>query len=264
MKASGQEHFIQRIQAALNKPAHVPADVSDLFPDQPSEGDLQLLSAIQNRNEEDRRRLLQKLIRQAEPIQLVVITCKDWRSATDHILRLTLEKKPEWGNRKSVCAWEHPLLDNLNLTAALAEYDIPVHITCSTSDDASQRDRQRSHIIESFMGVTSADFCMADTATLVLRNRPGQPRAVSLVPSIHVAVIEKDQIIGGLKELYLVLKWDAKEKQEGLTNCMTFISGPSKTADIEATMVHGAHGPREVYLFVLMGKNQTPESQATI
>jgi L-lactate dehydrogenase complex protein LldG len=92
---------------------------------------------------------------------------------------------------------------------------------------------------------------MADAAALVMRTRPGQARSVSLVPSIHVAVIQMDQVIADLKELYALLKWDPEYNNEGLTNCMTFISGPSKTADIEATMVHGAHGPREVYIFVI-------------
>ena len=76
-------------------------------------------------------------------------------------------------------------------------------------------------------------------------------RSTSLVPSIHIAVIHMDQIIADLKELFALLKWDPEYSSEGLTNCMTFISGPSKTADIEATMVHGAHGPREVYIFVI-------------
>ena len=86
-----------------------------------------------------------------------------------------------------------------------------------------------------------------------MRTRPGQARSVSLLPLIHVAVIHRDQIIADLKELYALLKWDPEHQKEGLTNCMTFISGPSKTADIEATMVHGAHGPREVYIFVISG-----------
>jgi L-lactate dehydrogenase complex protein LldG len=109
----------------------------------------------------------------------------------------------------------------------------------------------RQHIIDSYIGITSADFCMADTATLVMRTRPGQARSVSLVPAIHIAVVELNRIIADLKELYALLKWDPQESKDGVTNCMTFISGPSKTADIEATMVHGAHGPREVHLFVL-------------
>jgi L-lactate dehydrogenase complex protein LldG len=82
--------------------------------------------------------------------------------------------------------------------------------------------------------------------------RPGHARSVSLVPAIHIAVIEIRSIIANLKELYALIK-HGDGLPGGLTNCMTFITGPSKTADIEAVMVHGAHGPRELYLYVITG-----------
>jgi L-lactate dehydrogenase complex protein LldG len=103
------------------------------------------------------------------------------------------------------------------------------------------------------MGITSADYCLAETATLVMRTRPGQARSASLVPDIHIAVITTQQLIANLKELYTLLNRDTGRKSETLTRCMTFITGPSKTADIEGIMVHGAHGPRELYLYVLTG-----------
>jgi len=84
-----------------------------------------------------------------------------------------------------------------------------------------------------------------------MRTRPAEARTVSLLPTIHVAVIHKSQIIADLKTLYTILRWDPKAAATGLTNCMTFITGPSKTADIEAIMVAGVHGPREVYLYVV-------------
>ena len=109
----------------------------------------------------------------------------------------------------------------------------------------------REKITHAFIGVTSADFCLADSATLVMKTRPGQARSVSLAPSIHVVVISLEQIIADLNELYAFLKYDTVHQKEGLTRCMTFITGPSKTADIEAIMVHGVHGPREVHLYVI-------------
>ena len=86
-----------------------------------------------------------------------------------------------------------------------------------------------------------------------MKARPGQARSVSLVPSIHVAVITLDQIVRDLEELYALLRNDLGQSGEGLGRCTTFISGPSKTADIELTMVHGAHGPRALHLFVITG-----------
>jgi L-lactate dehydrogenase complex protein LldG len=147
-----------------------------------------------------------------------------------------------------VVAWDHPLVERLDLPTALSEQNVPLFVSESR---AFADEDIRQQVIDAYIGVTAADFCMADTATLVMRTRPGQVRTVSLVPAIHMAVITLDQIIADLKELYALLRWDPHERREGLTNCLTFISGPSKTADIEATMVHGAHGPREVYLFVI-------------
>jgi L-lactate dehydrogenase complex protein LldG len=167
---------------------------------------------------------------------------------TAAIVDLVRDKDPEWGHKKSVVAWQHPLIENLNLPAALSQQDVNVFFADLKEP---QRENLRRHVIDSYIGITAADFCMADTATLVMRTRAGQARSVSLVPAIHIAVIELNQIIADLKELYALLKWDPQAKKEGLTNCMTFISGPSKTADIEATMVHGAHGPREVHVFVI-------------
>jgi len=85
-----------------------------------------------------------------------------------------------------------------------------------------------------------------------MKTRLGQPLHVSLLPSIHMAVIRLEQILENLKEFYTLLKWDPRQQTEGLTHTMTLISGPSKTADIEATLVHGAHGPRELVIFVLV------------
>jgi L-lactate dehydrogenase complex protein LldG len=106
--------------------------------------------------------------------------------------------------------------------------------------------------------VTGADFCLADTATLVLITRPGQARSVSLLPSIHVAVVDAGRLLADLAELYTLLRWDAAGdgKPEKVFSTMTLICGPSKTADIEATLVQGAHGPRELHLIVVgNGKN---------
>jgi L-lactate dehydrogenase complex protein LldG len=249
MKNSGQEEFIKTIKTALGTSRAASGRKVDFFGGDISAESRAILERIQNRSAADHKKLLDTLIEAAGPINLEVIACDDTGAVTTAIAALVREKDPEWGEQKGVVAWAHPLIERLNLPAALAEQNVPVFVTGlkkSTDEDIRQR------IVDAFIGVTSADFCMADTATLVMRTRPGHARSVSLVPAIHIAVIKLDQMIADLKELYALLKWDPHERQEGLTNCLTFISGPSKTADIEATMVHGAHGPREVHLFVII------------
>jgi L-lactate dehydrogenase complex protein LldG len=129
--------------------------------------------------------------------------------------------------------------------------DIPVYVADREPGAADRLKAFRKHAEGAFIGITAADYCIAETATLTMKTRPGQPRCVSLLPSIHIAVIRLAQIISNLNELYTLLKWNPAAQAEGITRCMTVITGPSKTADIEATLVHGAHGPREVYIVVL-------------
>ena len=260
MLDSNQTEFMNNIKQALG---HAGDDMErqGMFFDLPmSEKDRAILKGIENRTPQEEEILLETMIEAAEPINLNVIVLPDVASVSSAIVDLVREKEPEWGDKKSVAAWKHPLMASLNLAEALSEQGVSVYFTDVVEDggaeddlSAETREKLRQQIIDSYIGITSADFCMADTATLVLRTRPGQARSVSLLPLIHVAVITRAQIIADLKELCALLKWDPQHQKEGLTNCMTFISGPSKTADIEATMVHGAHGPREVYIFVITG-----------
>jgi len=248
MNTASQEEFIHKIKIALGKPIAESQRNVDFFKSDMSDETRGILEHIKNRTPEERKKLLATLIEAAGPINLKVISCEDINSVTAAVADLVRDKDPEWGAKKSVVAWQHPLIENLNLPEALSPQDVTVFFTDVKETESGNL---RQHVIDSYIGITAADFCMADSATMVMRTRPGQARSVSLVPSIHVAVIELNQIIADLKELYALLKWDPQESKEGLTNCMTFISGPSKTADIEATMVHGAHGPRQVHVYVI-------------
>ncbi len=255
MNNENQNQFISRIRwAIINAPSPNRRDKSTLFGNPPDDTDVRL-SAYINKPDAFQQQLLQTLMIQAAPINLQVIPVKNTAGAIAAIEALVLEKNPEWGSEKKVTAWRHPLIDKLNLHKVLPPKGVEFFVAEFENSPPApgEKNRIRNQIIDSYMGITAADFCIAQTATLVMKTRPGQARSVSLVPSIHVAVIKIDQLVENLSELYYRLKWDAKQKKEGLTNCMTFISGPSKTADIEVVMVHGAHGPRELYLYVITG-----------
>jgi L-lactate dehydrogenase complex protein LldG len=257
METPDQINFMRRIRAALGQPPDLRRDGARLFAQSPSPEDRLMLERIRQRTDADRQALLARLGEAGLPINLSVTPVQDIAAAAAAVIELVERKQPEWGTGKQVAAWRHALIDRLDLGPALAGLRVPAHLTEPIDPAAApdlqkaERERQRTALIASFIGVTAADFCMADTATLVMRNRPGQPRSAALVPSIHIAVITLDQIVADMKELFALLLWDERCREEGLSNYMSFISGPSKTADIEATMVHGAHGPREVYLIVV-------------
>ena len=94
-------------------------------------------------------------------------------------------------------------------------------------------------------GVTEVDYAVAETGTLVIRHRPEHGRLLSLVPFVHVAVLQPKQIVPDLIDLFETLAKD------GVGSGVTMISGPSKTADIEMNTVTGVHGPNIVKAFVL-------------
>lgn len=254
---TNQHEFITTIRKALGKSSEssLPSSSShaELFGSPPEDCEKRLYEYT-HKEISRQESLLDLFIQQAALINMKVVPVESISMANIAITELIQQTEPEWGSKKSVITWQHPLLDQLNLEESLAANNISLFVTKpSLSPDADERLKIRTQIIDSYIGITSADFCVAQSATLVMRSQPDQPRAVSLVPSIHVAVIKMDQIIENLKELYFRLKWDPEEKKRGLTNCMTFISGPSKTADIELVMVHGAHGPREMIVYVITG-----------
>ena len=246
-----QDRFLAAVREALGveSPRQAPPG---LFETEPSGKSRRLLEQIRQRDEDGIRQLLVRLKEAAEPLNIELYSAADLPAAATIISRMTAEKSPEWGNQKQVAAWRHPLVDRLDLGAVL---DIPLLVAEPDPTLAPEegRKRLRQGIAESFIGVTAADFCLADTATLALRTRPGQARSVSLLPSIHVAVVESGRLLADLAELYAMLRWDSPREAGDCFTSMVLISGPSKTADIEATLVRGAHGPRELHLIVVNG-----------
>ena len=249
-----QHDFIGRVTAALGNAGMPEQRRRRVFADRPGRGPGEIVKKARARTEADRLKLLQQLIAQGKPLNLSVIPKKDPSDTAAAIAALIAEKSPEWEGPKSVAVWRHPLIDRLDLPEILARQKVPVYSPRQSNgapQSTNERSFFRSRVGSAFIGITSADYCLAETATLVMKTVPGRDRSVSLLPSIHVAVIELNQIIRNLPELYAYLKYDGKPPDWGLANCLTLISGPSKTADIELTMVHGAHGPRELYLYVI-------------
>lgn len=96
------------------------------------------------------------------------------------------------------------------------------------------------------IGISGVNALIAETGTLVVRGRPGEPRSLSLLPPVHIAVAEVGQIVPDLFDLFGGVA--------ELPSCLTLITGPSKTGDIELRLVTGVHGPGEVHVVLLGGE----------
>ena len=96
------------------------------------------------------------------------------------------------------------------------------------------------------VGITNAQAGIAETGTLVLDSSAELNRLVSLVPPIHIAILDASKIYATLGETLAALRSGGKE----LSPAITFITGPSRTADIELTLAIGVHGPQERYVII--------------
>jgi len=96
------------------------------------------------------------------------------------------------------------------------------------------------------LGITGADFGLADTGSVVLGCGPGRGRLASLLPPVHVVMIRLERIVASLAH---ALAADPTLTSRGSN--LVVITGPSRTADIEFTLSRGVHGPREIHVVVV-------------
>jgi len=120
--------------------------------------------------------------------------------------------------------------------AALVPYDRPVE------------EFKDVLVHEADAGFTTARGGIAQTGSLVLWPTPEEPRLISLLPPIHVALVEEDSLTDSLAATIQAQGW-----ADGMPTNAVLVSGPSKTADIEQTLAYGVHGPKEL-IVLLIGK----------
>jgi len=100
---------------------------------------------------------------------------------------------------------------------------------------------------DDLVGITGAFCAIAETGTLMMCSGPGTPPATSLLPETHIAVLRRDRIVVGMEDAWALLR----SERAALPRAVNFISGPSRTADIEQTVTLGAHGPYRVHILLV-------------
>jgi L-lactate dehydrogenase complex protein LldG len=110
----------------------------------------------------------------------------------------------------------------------------------------TDRDELRALCATIDVGITAADYALADTGTLVMLSSPSEARLISLLPPAHIAVVPRDRILTGLDELFTLVPNPAE-----VSSSLVLITGPSRTADIEQILVRGVHGPGQIAVVVV-------------
>lgn len=159
--------------------------------------------------------------------------------------RRLAELLAQYAPHTALC-WRHDLLDRLGLTELLESKNIVRLDYDSLSPQEQPAQRERMFAAE--IGISSVSAAIAETGTLALASRAGQERLASLLPPVHVAIVEAAQIVPDLFDFFASLQAGGLENLP--TNCV-FITGPSKTGDIELTLTTGVHGPGKWHVIVI-------------
>lgn len=131
--------------------------------------------------------------------------------------------------------WQHPHLEQLGLEAVLAARNArSIHYAALAQLPPTVA---RQAMLEADLGISAANWALAETGTLVLLSGPGSERAASLLPPVHLAVVHEDQILWDLFALVERLE------PASLPSNLVLVTGPSKTGDLELQLTTGVHGP---------------------
>jgi L-lactate dehydrogenase complex protein LldG len=209
-----RSEFLARVktaEAAAILPAHPAADPGQWVPDLPDVD------------------LVERFVEVAEQMAAEIHTDPVDDVITEVIERYDLE---------NYISWDADRIDGLDRLP-----DRLYRITTETPRGPEGRTEHNAGYMDCQLGITGAEAAFAETGTIVVRSGPGQPRMASLVPLVHVAVLRRERIFRSASH------WAADPSARmGDGSNVVFITGPSKTADIESIVTLGVHGPKHLHI----------------
>ena len=247
---TNREGFIGRLSEALGRaeggPVQppVPPSALGLSDELPRRA-----AAVEELISRDAANLMDVLGRVAQTAGWNVARVDDPRSAGDYVLQVARDLEA-----RSAAYSLHPAVlaalgDDLFAGTGIEAVSVAFDPASTESADRV-RDRLRTVMANADLGITGVDFAVAETGTCVIISKAGSSRLVSLLPPVHIALVERGQVLPSLDELFTLRRSAFVGGEYG--SYMNLITGPSRTADIEYKIVTGVHGPGEVHM-VLIG-----------
>ncbi len=245
---SSQEAFLERVRRALHHDTEAAPMVR-----QPWRRGGEDVAILQQRLAEQRPVLVKRLQQELQAVSGAVAVVHSPTEVTHYITQLAQAKQASL-----VVRWQSALLERLEIDAALQQQGVTLH-TAAVPDASvggaqapeARRRELRELLARADLGVSGVDYVIAETGSLVVMARPGQMRGVSLLPPAHVAVATTAQIVATMADYLFLLQAAGGDLQQALSSCVSFITGPSRTADIELQLTVGVHGPKELHLVLL-------------
>ena len=154
---------------------------------------------------------------------------------------------------KRVVLSRNPLLTQVRVPQRLQELGIAATVWSGARDEpsgpAAQRFREEAFAAE--VGITGVDWVLAESGTLILSSFTEGAQLASLAPPVHVALYRRSQVLASLEEVLERLPDLAEPSEAALGRSIVFVTGVSRTADIEQILVRGVHGPRELHAILV-------------
>jgi L-lactate dehydrogenase complex protein LldG len=174
------------------------------------------------------------------------------RQELEEILRVILFQ----ANATNVVLSRNPLLAELNIETLLLSFGKNVSVwPASAEGEVSKGESSRSTFAEaSFaatVGITGVEYALAETGSLVAASWTEGAQLASLAPPVHVALYRRTQLVATLDEVLERLSVACAPREAAWGRSVVFITGTSRTADIEQILIRGVHGPGEVHAILV-------------
>ena len=238
-----KDEFLEGIRTALGREKAPPSPSYPLLDETLSELEAQAAD-VHHRLAQSRPRIVEKLDEMARQGGWKVCRAAGYEEAVEYVTSLATSLGAEWLVRS-----DQPVFGELPVDAALKSLGLTV--TTVAQEETRTRESLRQEIASADMGLTGADYAVAETGSLVILPRKGLSRLVSLYPPVHLALVRPSEIIESLDDLFLLRRLEYHRNSGEMGSYLNFITGPSRTADIEMTLVVGVHGPKEAHLVLL-------------
>ena len=243
MLGTPKAEFLKSVREALGRSDVPPAEpyprLTDTLPELEEQS-----AQIRKRLEENRPALLDKLAEMAALGGWNVHRASGVEEAIAYIESVARESEAT-----NVVRSAQDVFDQIPVDAALA--NLGLKVTTVLRDEATPREALREEIRQSGIGITGADYALAETGSIIIMPRRGLSRLVSLVPPVHIALVRPEDLLESMDDLFLLRRLEYHQRGGEMGSYLNFITGPSRTADIEMTIVEGVHGPKEVHMVIL-------------
>ena len=237
MERSSRDEILRRINTALYRPGNDRGPVPEHADDKSGSFVRDSVPMKPDNNlEREQERLVDIFTNELATVNGISKVVNNEDEIIQYLSNVTTEH-----DSKFFIVWETPLIKQLKVIEHLKSNGLKV----IKSQDKKQLERAN-------IGITEADYAIADSGTLVLISDPTKARLTSLITPLHIAILDAKKIVPNIFDLFRIVnyKLDQELQSKDMMSCISFITGPSRTADIELNLTLGVHGPKELYVII--------------